>query len=71
MVLLYGLEYALDCVHRALEVGAFGTQLLAAGGGKGVVASAAVVFRCTPHALVVPIAPAANSAGWDAFPPTR
>ena len=48
VLLLCCLEYALDRVHHALEVGTFGSQLLAAGGGKGVETGPAVVFRCTP-----------------------
>src|SRR5215469_4719565 len=45
---LNGLEHTVDSGDHALEVGALSGQLLAAGGGKRVIPSAAVIFGSAP-----------------------
>ena len=43
-----GLQDLLDGGHHALEIGALGGELLAAGRRERIEARAAIVFRCAP-----------------------
>src|SRR5690349_16205336 len=44
-------QHALDHTNHAIELGAFGGELTAAGGGERVIARASVVLRRSPRSL--------------------